>query len=104
MDRLHDNMNSLADRVSLMSVASEIHQIELLDVINVFIDQLRTQELFASLHPGLVNKYPFLKTNAVKKHAEIEDTVLRALKYRMMSVRDTEISDAYAYTFQWIYN
>ena len=59
MDRVHHNMGSLADRVSLITVASEIHQVELLDVINVFIDQFRTPELFASLPWGsLSNIHP----------------------------------------------
>lgn len=103
IDRLQEGIGALTTQISHSSAASHIQQRDLLDIINTFIDQLRSGQLFASLPPGLLEKYPALETTPMKRRMEIEETLLRALKFRMMSTRESDVEVAHAKTFSWIY-
>jgi hypothetical protein len=100
---LEDRTRSWSDQLNSLGQASQKRQQETLSTINEFLDQLRSGQMFPSLPKALTDVDPSLKAPAMNGHEAIENAVLSALKFRMMSIREAEVDQAHTHTLDWIY-
>ena len=94
---------SITEEIRSMNQATLQNQEQILRTIDAFIDAVKNHGLFPILPQMLTREDPALETAALIGHTIIEDTVLQALKYRMMPARSAEVHENYEKTFNWIF-
>lgn len=95
--------SNLQSYLKRMEEETRERQTHIVTIINMFINEIRSGQLFPILPRDLCQADPSFESAALNGHTRIEDAVLRALAFRSMFVREAEIATKYKRTFDWIF-